>query len=67
MCQIGVMKGYRLDSTKFELLYVSDWCVMTGYKLDSIKFELPYVSDWCDDWLQAGQCKVRTAICVRLV
>jgi hypothetical protein len=41
--------------------------VMTGYSLDSVKLELSYVSDWCDDWLQAGQCKVRTVVCVRLV
>jgi len=41
--------------------------MMTGYKLDSIRCELWCVSDWYDDWLQAGQYKVSTAVCVRLV
>ena len=26
VCQIGVMTGYRLDSIRFELRCVSDWC-----------------------------------------
>jgi len=41
--------------------------VVTGYRLEIIRFELRCVSDWCDDWLQVGQYKVWTAVCVRLV
>jgi len=40
---------------------------MTGYRLERIRFELRCVLDWCDDWLQAGEYMVWTAVCVRLV
>jgi len=41
--------------------------VMTAYRLESIKFEMLCVSDCCDDCLQAGQYKVCSVVCVKLV
>ena len=38
--------------------------VMTGYRLYGIRFQQRCVSDWCDDWLQAVNYTVRTAVWV---